>query len=514
MSIKVVIKSGSYVDSVSLMVLSTKANALPGVEQAVVAMGTDLNKEVINNIGLMTPEIKAAGTGDLMIVIKAASDAACEQALIDIEALFTKKGAGKASGEMRYATLESAAANIPEANLAVISVPGEFAAREAKKALENNLNVLIFSDNVSLEDEILLKQTAHDKGLLVMGPDCGTASFNGKALCFANVIREGNIGIVGASGTGSQEIAARIHDFGGGITHIIGVGGRDLSEAVGGIMMLDGMEYLENDAATKIIVLISKQPAKSVEAKILAKVSTCKKPVIVCFLGGDKASIEAAKGLYAKTTKEAALQAVILGGKPEETINKRGLNLPLIAEVKAKLTPNQKYIRALLCGGTLCQEMMMLAMETLPDIYSNIAKDPKHKMKDIHKSVAHTFIDFGDDDFTRGKPHPMIDPSLRTARFIEEAKDPEVGVIILDFILGYGAHPDPVGMMLPEIIKAKANAAKEGRHLEILGYILGTENDPQNYAGQIKMLVDAGVTHASSCANSGLLARGFVNKGE
>ncbi len=514
MTVKVIIKKNTYHDSVSLMVLSAKANTLSDVKQAVVAMGTDLNKEVIRNIGLMTDEIEAAGTGDLLIVVETGSPDSCAQAVRDIEALFDKKSEGAKSGPINYATTDSAIANVPGANLAIISVPGEFAAREARKALDKNVNVMIFSDNVSIEDEIALKQYAHGKGLLVMGPDCGTAYIGGKALCFANIIREGNIGIVGASGTGSQEVAARIHDFGGGITQIIGVGGRDLHERVGGIMMIDGIRLLEQDPATQIIVLVSKKPAPSVEAKVLGEIKNCRKPVLVCFLGGDKATVEAAGGIYGKTTKETALQAVILGGKPEGEINKRALNLPLIAEVRAKLQPAQKYIRALLCGGTLCEEMMLLAKETLPEVYSNIAKDPAHRMRDIHVSEGHCFIDFGDDEFTRGRPHPMIDPSLRTARFVEEAKKPEVGVIILDFILGYGAHADPVGMLLPAIREAKEHAARAGRHLEILGYVLGTDLDPQDYAGQIKKLVDAGVTHASSCTNSGLLARGFVAKGE
>lgn len=512
MAVKVVIKKNTYFDSVSLMALSAKANGVEGVEQAVVAMGTDLNKEVIKNVGLGCPEVEAAGTGDLMVVVQAATAELCETAYENIMKLFTDKGKGKAQGDMTYATLDSAVKHVPDANLVVISVPGQFAAREARKALESGLHVMMFSDNVSIEDEVALKTLAHEKGLLMMGPDCGTAVLNHKALCFANVIREGNIGIVGASGTGCQEIAARIHDFGGGITHIIGTGGRDLSEKVGGIMMLDGMRALANDQNTKIIVLVSKPPAKAVEEKVLAEIKNCGKPVIVCFIGGGREAVEKAGGIYAKTTKEAALAATILGGKPEEQINKRSLNLPLIAEIKAKLKPEQKYIRALLCGGTLCEEMMFLAKEAHKDIYSNIAKNPEYKLKDVHKSQKHTFIDFGDDDFTKGKPHPMIDPSLRMARFVEEAKDPEVGVIVLDFILGYGAHPDPVGMMIPAIKLAKENAQKQGRHLEILGYILGTDLDPQDYNGQIQMLLDAGVTHASSCTNSGLLASGFVTK--
>ncbi|MGC5325201.1 acyl-CoA synthetase FdrA [Brevibacillus sp. SYSU BS000544] len=513
MSTKVVIKRSTYFDSVSLMSLSTKANQIEGVEQAVIAMGTEMNKEVLRNIGLLTPELEEAKTSDLMIVVKTASEELSESAYASIEELFTKKNTAKGTSEIKYPTIDSAAQSIPEANLAVISVNGAYAAREARKALENDLHVMLFSDNVSVEEEIALKTLAHEKGLLMMGPDCGTAIIGNVALCFGNAVRKGNIGIVGASGTGSQEVSVRIHDFGGGITQLIGTGGRDLSEQVGGIMMLDGMKALNEDEATKVIVLVSKPPAKSVEEKVLAEIKNCSKPVVVCFIGGSEEAVVKAGGHFAKTTKEAALKAVVLAGADESKINKRALNLPLIEEIKAKLTPEQKYIRGLFCGGTLCDEAMYLAMDMYDDVYSNIPKTPEFRLKDINVSQAHTFIDFGDDEFTNGKPHPMIDPSSRIARFMQEAKDPEVGVIVMDFILGFGSHEDPVGVMLPAIIEAKQLAEKEGRHLEILGYVLGTDLDNPKLEDQVNKLMSAGVTISSSSTNAGLLARGFVEKG-
>ncbi|MFD2116684.1 acyl-CoA synthetase FdrA [Paenibacillus yanchengensis] len=513
MSIKVVIKSNTYFDSVSLMSLSTKANQIEGVEQAVIAMGTEMNKEVLQNVGLLTAELEQAKSSDLMIVIKAATDDISEAAYESVEQLFTKKNNGKqGTGEVVYATIDSAAKSNSNANLAVISVNGKFAAREARKALENDLHVMMFSDNVSIEDEYELKTFAHEKGLLMMGPDCGTAIISNVGLCFANKVRKGSIGIVAASGTGSQEVSVRIHDFGGGITQLIGTGGRDLSEQIGGIMMLDGMRALDADEETKVIVLVSKPPAPSVEQKVLAEIKKCSKPVVVYFIGGSEEAVKAAGGHFAKTTKEAALQAVLLEGADESKINKRALNLPLIAEVKSKLKPEQKYIRGLFCGGTLCDESMYLAMEKYDDVYSNIPKNPEFRLKDLGVSQAHTFIDFGNDEFTNGRPHPMIDPSLRIERFEQEAKDPEVGVILLDFILGFGAHEDPVGVMLPSIIKAKQEAEQAGRHLEILGYILGTELDRPTLESQVNKLLSAGVTHASSSTNAGLLARGFVEK--
>ena len=517
MTIKVVIKRNTYFDSVSLMTLSTKANQIDGVEQAVVAMGTEMNKGVLRNVGLMLPEVEAASSGDLMIVIHAADETVCATALQEIEALFhagNSSGNSIGGGEVRYASLESAVSHVPEANLAIISVPGEFAAREAKKALDNNLHVMMFSDNVRIEDEVALKQLAHEKGLLMMGADCGTAILGHVGLCFANEVRPGNIGIVGASGTGSQEVSVRIHDFGGGITQLIGTGGRDLTEQVGGLMMLDALRALESDPLTEVIVLVSKPPAKSVEKKVLEQVSKCTKPVVVCLLGGSEEAVIAAGAHFAKTTKEAALKAVILAGKKEDEINKRALNLPLIAEVRKKIAVEQKYIRALLCGGTLCEEMMFLTREIHPNVFSNIAKDPAHRLNDVNVSREHTFIDFGDDDFTRGKPHPMIDPSLRIERLLREAADPSVAVIVLDFILGFGSHPNPVGVTLPAILQAKEMAARRGQHLEILGYLLGTDRDTPSLSEQTRMLAEAGVTIASSCTNTGLLARGFVEKGE
>ncbi|MEO5696657.1 MAG: acyl-CoA synthetase FdrA [Burkholderiaceae bacterium] len=513
MAIKVVIKPNTYFDSVTLMSLSTKANQIDGVDQAVIAMGTAMNKGVLRNVGLMTPEVEAAGNGDLLIVVTAASAERCESALPEIEALFNQRNQARSAGETRYATLDGALRQSSEANLAIISVPGEYAAREARKALEHGLHVLMFSDNVSVDDELQLKQIAHDKGLLMMGPDCGTAILGRVGLCFANAVRPGNIGIVGASGTGSQEVSVRIHDFGGGITQLIGTGGRDMSERVGGIMMIDGLRALAADPATAVIVLVSKPPAKSVEEKVLAEIKACAKPVVVCFLGGSEEAVTRAGGHFARTTKEAALRAVVLAGHDEQHINKRALNLPLIDEVRAKLTPQQQHIRGLLCGGTLCYELMLLAQQRFTNVYSNIAKDPSYQLPDVNISREHSFIDLGDDEFTRGRPHPMIDPTLRIARLLQEAEDPSVGVIVLDFILGFGAHEDPVGVTLPAIRECKQRAASAGRHLEILGYVLGTDADAPSLHEQTAMLAAAGVTIASSCTNAGLLARGFVDRG-
>lgn len=513
MTISIKIQPNTYVDSVSLMALSTKANQLNGVEQAIIAMATEMNKEVMKNVGLFTDEIAQAQTSDLIIALDAKAEQDSEVLIQQIETLMTEKKEKSTSQTVeRYTTIETAKKAIPEANLAVISVNGQYAAREARKALNNDLHVMMFSDNVSVEDEIQLKDLAHDRGLLMMGPDCGTAIINNVGLCFANNVRKGSIGIVGASGTGSQEISVRIHEFGEGVSQLIGTGGRDLSEAVGGKMMLDAIDALEDDEDTKVIVLISKPPAKTVEEKILARVRKAGKPVVIWFIGSETRENEA--GIYfEEMSKAAALKAVTLAGIDPDTLDVHPLNLPLIDEVREKLNPEQRYIRGLFTGGTLCDEAMFTAKERFSDVYSNIATDQEHLLHFGDASQAHTFIDFGADEFTNGKPHPMIDPSNRIARFIEEAADPTVGVILMDFVLGYGAHPDPVGAMLPAMKAAKEQAAASGRHLEIIGYVLGTDLDKQNINEQVEKLTSIGATYASSSQNAGLLAREFVVKG-
>lgn len=514
MAIKTIIRKNTYFDSVSLMTLSTKANSVEGIKQVNIAMGTSMNKDVLKNTGLLQKEAEEAKPGDLMIVIEGEEGTDMEELLLKVEEVMTRKADQGEEKEQTYSSVEAAVKNHKNAGVAVISVPGIYAARVAGKAIRQGLHVMMFSDNVSLEDEIALKKEAHEKGLLVMGPDCGTAILNGKGLCFANEVRRGSIGIVAASGTGAQEVSVRIHDFGGGVSQLIGTGGRDLSKEVGGIMMLDGIKALQNDEEIKVIVLVSKPPAKEVAAKIYEEVKKSEKPMVICFLGGNQEEVEASGGIFAKTTKQAALKAVVLSGIPEESINKHSLNLPLIEEVKAKLNPDQKYIRGLFCGGTLCEEVSSLVRENYADVYSNISKDPLHKIGNHEASKGHTFIDFGDDSFTQGRPHPMIDPSLRLERIVKEAKDPEVGVIIIDMILGYGAHMDPVGATLPAIKEAKEIARREGRHLEILAFVLGTELDPQVFDDQVERLMAEGVTISSSSENTGLLSRGFVSKEE
>lgn len=508
------IRKNTYLDSVSLMSMSTKANAVDGVAQALLGMATPMNKEVLLNVGVQDPAIDAAKPSDLMIVIDAADDLidAAIQAVDDI--LARKNASAGDAAEIRYRTLDGAFEEVPDSNLVLISVNGAFAAREARKALVAGKHVMIFSDNVSVEDEIELKALAHEKGLLLMGPDCGTAIINGTGLAFANAVRRGSIGIVGASGTGSQEISVRVHDFGGGISQLIGTGGRDLSAEVGGVMMIDGINALAADPGTEVIVIVSKPPAEEVAGRVLAVAAESGKPVVVCFLGSPRTESGYDNVQLVSGTKPAALAAVLATGVDESTLDLHALNIPLVEEVRGKLAPEQQYVRGLFCGGTLCDEAMFAALARFDNVYSNIQQDPAYRLGATDVSKEHTYLDLGDDDFTNGRPHPMIDPTLRLQRLAHEADDPEVGVIAMDFIVGFGSHEDPVGVTIPAITEAKAKAAARGQHLEILGYVLGTDLDSPAVAEQVAQLEAAGVTIASSSTNLGLLAREFVAKGD
>ncbi|MFF2509022.1 acyl-CoA synthetase FdrA [Streptomyces sp. NPDC058067] len=511
MSITAVVKKNTYFDSVSLMSISTRANQLPGVVQAFVAMGTEMNKGVLGSLGLLTADLEAAGTGDLMIVVEADEGADHAELLTEVEALLTQKApASGGENAVTYRTVDSAASGTPGANLAIVAVNGAYAGREARKALENGLHVMVFSDNVPVEEEVALKQLAHSKGLFMMGPDCGTAIINNVALCFGNAVRPGTVGVVAASGTGAQEVSVRIHALGAGISQLIGTGGRDLSEEVGGIMMIDGIRALAADPGTSVILLVSKPPAKAVESKVLDEIAKAGKPVVVYFVGGTEEAVVAAGGHFAASTQDAALQAVRLGVDAEASVEEP--DPKRVDELVARLTPEQRYVRGLFCGGTLCDESMYAVLDVSDNVWSNIQKNPERQLPAGSASTGHTFLDFGDDEFTNGRPHPMIDPSLRLARLVEEAKDPEVALIVMDFVLGFGAHEDPVGVTLPAIAQAKKTASDAGRHLEIVGYVLGTDLDTPGLDEQVAALEAAGVTVTRSSTETGTFARETARK--
>lgn len=493
MNQKVLIKKNLYYDSVSLMQLSEKIKSLPQVSEAVIVMGTDSNKNLLREILFFQVEIEQATSNDLVIAIKADNEAALESAIQLIEKnLMHKDTSEKSMNEVALLTQNSAYRANPEINLVLISTPGQYAALEAKKALIANKHVMIFSDNVSIEDEIELKQMADSKGLLLMGPDCGTAMINGVPLGFVNSLPKGPIGVIAASGTGSQEVSSLIAKLGSGITQLIGTGGRDLSEKVGGTMMMMALEALNNDNETKVIVLISKPPSEVVAQKLISACSKIKKPVVICFLGSAQDKIKQENLYFVQYLEEAAIKAVELISGRKITIQIDDFE-ELVESETSKMDKRQKYIRGLYTGGTLCDEALILLNKEFGNIFSNIALDVKYKLKNSFTSTADTLVDLGDDEFTRGRAHPMIDPQLRYHRLINEADDEEVGIVLMDFVLGYGSNSDPAGSILEAIKIAKEKFARRNQYLSIICTICGTETDPQGFSQQKNKLEQAGV---------------------
>ncbi|CAA7600946.1 Succinate-CoA ligase (ADP-forming) [Acididesulfobacillus acetoxydans] len=487
---KIIVQANRYADSVTLMLVSQRVQQLPGIEAALVGMGSPLNLDVLQTLDFQ--EEISAGANDLIIALRGRDDDAVQNALDQMEALMRVQGTSSSGqAEERPKSLVQALAK-QKGNLALISVPGVYAPREARKALEQNLHVMLFSDNVSLADEVELKKLAHSRELLLMGPDCGTAILNGVPLAFANVVRRGVIGIVAASGTGAQEVSVQIDRMGQGVSQAIGTGGRDLHEAVGGIMMLDGIEALRQDPETKVIVVVSKPAAPAVAAKVLRALSESGKPSVLCVIeskGGIRGNAEVT---VARNLLETAQKAVQLAGGA--AIPQKSADQAEIYGFASALRPEQKYVRGLFSGGTLCDEAMAILSEKLGLIYSYGPLDPAGQLPDPNKSFQNTVLDLGDDFFTVGRPHPMIDLTLRKQRIIEEAKDPEVAVILLDVVLGYGAHPDPAGELVPVLVEARGKAAGgSGGSVVFVAYVCGTAGDPQDYNKQVKALQEAGV---------------------
>lgn len=498
-----------YHDSIILMQVAAALLDLPGVEDAAVVMGTPANQEIVAGAGLLTPEVAAARPDDLVIVVRAADEAAGQAALAQAQEILARRGPRTETTAARPKSLAAALHAAPDANLVVISVAGRYAGREARAALDAGRHVLLFSDNVPLEDEIGLKQLAVSKGLLCMGPDAGTAIINGVALGFANAVPRGRVGLVSAAGTGLQAVTTGLARRGAGVSQAIGAGGRDLSEAVGGLMMLQGLQMLQADPQTEVIVLISKPPAPSVAAKVLAAISPAK-PTVVCFLGADPGPIEAAGALPATTLAQAAAGAAALAaggdyyGPLAEMAEASKALIPLAEAARGLLRPGQRSLRGLFTGGTFCYEAQAL-LQGLPEpVYSNAPLDKARKLDASTASalraasaqdatVVHTIIDLGEDEFTQGRLHPMIDPALRNRRIVEEARDPATAVILLDYVLGYGAHPDPAGASLDALRAAQRVAAEDGRQVVFIASVCGAEADPQPLSEQEAKLRAAGV---------------------
>jgi FdrA protein len=512
--VKSSVRKNDYRDSVFLMRISSKLEALGGVRRAAVMMVTDNNKRLFKDVNLLTEEIKNAGPNDLAISVDAIKDRTAQDAISLADELLAEKIVK--TGEAVYKTLNSAMESNPDANLILISTPGAYAMREARRGLEAGKHVMIFSDGVPFEDEIELKRLASDKGLLLMGPEAGTSIIGGVGLGFSNVVRSGPIGVVGAAGTGIQEVTCLISRR-SGITHAIGVGGRDLSQRVDGAGTISALKFLAKEQKIKVVVVISKPPASSVSRKVLQAVKKIGKPGVVCFLGGDPTEISRAGVIPAVTLEDAAEKAIAIsrGEKPKEvTFTLPMLEVKKIAEKEySRFAYGQKYVRGLYSGGSLCDEAIVILERLLGDVCSNVPLKPKLRLASPHHSKRHTCVDMGTEDFTRERPHPMIDLKLRSERLLQEAKESDVAVVLLDVVLGYGAHPDPAGELSETIEKAKKASDKNGCYLSVVASICGTPGDPQGLTGQEEKLRSTGTVVMPSNAQASRMAAIIASKG-
>ncbi|MGQ9491889.1 MAG: acyl-CoA synthetase FdrA [Anaerolineae bacterium] len=496
-AILVEIRRGTYYDSIVLMRLQRSLAELAGVLDAGVVLGTPANKELLATGGLLPPEAAEARPDDLIIVVRGETEATARAALARVDELLAPPKASSAQ-QNRPQSVETAARLLPDAAWVLVSVAGRYAGSVARDALRLGKHVFLFSDNVPLEEEIQLKELAAAKGLLVMGPDCGTALIRGIGLGFANKVRRGPIGVVAAAGTGLQQVTARIHQLGAGVSYGIGTGGRDLSEQVGAITFRQGMDVLARDTETAVIVLVSKPPAPKVADAVLTLARQIPKPVVVAFVGHATATRQLDNLYFAAGLDDAARLAVELTSPPAPSLpgeGREGGIAPSLVGTGARrsdFSPTQCYLRGLFSGGTLAYEAQAILRDYVPRVWANAPLDKADHLPNSLISQEHTIVDLGEDEFTVGRLHPMLDNELRIRRLMQEAADPEVAVILLDVVLGYGAHPNPAGELAPAIAKARALAEAAGRHLEVVAVVTGTDEDPQNLSNQIEQLRAAG----------------------
>lgn len=482
--LRTVVKKGSYQDSVVLMLLTNEISTIEGVKKVSIMMATPANKDIFKQSGLDTEELMAATANDMVVVADVDDEAMLDVIMENVDAFLKKQSTSNnaSKGSESVKSWDKALDKLPDANLAVISIPGAYAALEADRALDQGLNVFMFSDNVTIEDEKALKEKAHAKGLSVMGPDCGTGIIQGVPIAFTNSVSKGSIGIIGASGTGIQELTTIIDRLGEGVNNAIGTGGRDLSTTVGGITMMDMIDAMEKDETVKVLIVISKPPAQAVREKISARLSGFSKPVITLFLG-EKPEYHEENFYHTYTLDEAARLAVsLVRGKevPEATVD--------VDESEFYKAEDNKTIKAYYSGGTLANEAAMLIKDAL-----NVTDPPEDIEGYMLQLDGNIVVDLGDDAYTQGKPHPMIDPAKRIECMQEAVDDESTGVILLDIMLGYGSHPDMAGALLPTIKELQAKADAANRKVFFVATVCGTRRDYQGYDEAVNKLKDAGV---------------------
>lgn len=497
------VRPDTYVDSVLLMKAARLMNGQTGVEWSTAAMGTPANVEILAAEGFDAPELEDTAPNDLVFAVRADSNETAQAAIAaGEEALSAPAAAERSAGERRPRSLEEAVDSLPGANVALVSVPGAYAALETHKALSAGLHVLLFSDNVALAQEVELKSRARELGRLVMGPGAGTASLGGVGLGFANAVRPGGVGVIAAAGTGAQEVMSLLHQWGAGVADAVGVGGRDLLERVGGRMTRMAVRAMESDPRIEVLLLVSKPPSATVAAKLLGVLGA--KPTIVAFLGLEE-DLNVPEGVQvARTLEEAALLAIRTLGFAAPDLS-QGLHERVSLAI-SDLPVERTTVHGLFSGGTLCYEAMVVISSRLGPVHSNA---PLRNGWGLPAPAgSHVCLDLGDEEFTRGRPHPMIDPEARSELIREHGEDPATAAILIDVVLGYGSHEDPSSVLAPSCADVVSRAGAPA----VVAYVLGTNDDPQGLERQRSQLEDAGCLLAPTGARAALMAAAVANR--
>jgi len=497
-----VVLHDTYLDSVVQMMGTRAMEQVEGVQWAAAAMATAANLDTLAAEGFDAAAWDGASPGDLLLAVRADSEETTSAAMDAArEVMFAARARRAEAMASAPRSIGEAVEERPDSSLAIISVPGDYAALEAHHALAAGLDVLLFSDNVSRADEIELKEHARLRERLLMGPGAGTAMLAGVGLAFANVVRPGPVGVVAAAGTGAQEAMALLDRWGVGVTCVIGLGGRDLNADIGGRMALMALEVLEADPATEVVLLVSKPPAPEVAARLLGQ--SRRTPVVAALMGVEP-GLPTAEGVTVVDTLEGGVAATlrVLGRTAPDTSSLRG---PSIADVIARLRPEQTAIHGLYSGGTLGYEALVLLGRHFGPVYSNTPID-----KSLHLPApegASILLDLGEEEYTQGRPHPMIDPSTRLELLARSGAEASVAAILLDVVIGHGANTDPAGVLAP-----LCRQIHDAGGPQVIAYVLGTDADPQSYESQVATLVDAGCIVTETAARAALAAAAVARR--
>jgi len=507
---RIEVVKGEYYDSVTLMLVAKELKKIEGVGDAALNMATEANVSIMRAAGFEV-ETDSLSPDDLLIGIDFEGEGT-ENLFETARSYLARPPWRKEEKDAEYSpsTLSGALTVLPEANLALISLPGRYAAAEAMKALKRGLNVMLYSDNVPIEDEVELKRFAEKNDLIVMGPDCGTAVIKGKGLGFSNVCPTGSIGIVAASGTGLQEVMVQLSRRNLGVKHAVGTGGRDVKSSVGGISFLRAIKELAEDSEISIIVAVGKPPAPDVRRKILEALREEGKKSVICFMG-DAAQKDEGILHYTSQLEECAVVAEALHEGGDVTLAREKLRAEY-AKVSGKTSAGElrgRYLRGLFTGGTLCYEAQYIAQSYINPIYGNAPLRKDLKLENSLKPIGHSFIDYGEDEFTQGRLHPMIDPSFRAEQLKEQSEDSSVAVILFDVVLGYGSAENPSSDLAEAIRSVKRDIKPV-----YVAYVCGTDRDPQDIEKQRSLLESVGVIVCESNARAAILAANILSRRE